>query len=214
MNWSFGDLKPLSYDVVIVDPPSRFETFSEAGEEKSPQAQYDTMGQEEILALPVAELLRGDGLCFVWTTWPLMVSGAAQQWMPAWGVRPVTGGAWFKRTRTDKPSFGTGYRLRSACEPFMIGTMGNPATAKNVRNVIETMEKENGVYAPVREHSRKPDDQYQLCERLCPRALHGAELFARQRYVGGAITWSAWGNQVEQFEQQALPKEGESLHQT
>jgi N6-adenosine-specific RNA methylase IME4 len=45
--------------------------------------------------------------------------------------------------------------------------------------------------APRREHSRKPDEAYELIERIYPD-LPKIELFARNARPG----WQAWGNQV------------------
>lgn len=217
MTWPFGDIPPMSADIILADPPWNFVLRSKNGEAKSPQAQYDCMQPDEIAALPVGRLCRGDAICFMWTTWPMMVTSnphwgvdldrdapdtaipVAIRVMRAWGFRPVTGGAWFKRTPHDKVTFGTGYRLRSACEPFILGTIGNPKTSKSVRNILETWETENAIVAATRGHSRKPDDQYALCEQLCPQALKGVELFARQSYTGGHIAWTPWGYEIGKF---------------
>ncbi len=51
--WPFGNLNPMSYDLILADPATRFETWSTAGESKSPQAQYDTMTWDEL-----AEIVR------------------------------------------------------------------------------------------------------------------------------------------------------------
>ena len=119
--------------------------------------------------------------------------------MRAWGFTPVTGGAWFKRTKNDADWNGTGYVLRSACEPFLIGRMGSPLV-KAQRGAIATEIDGLAIRASTREHSRKPDLIYDICERLSPRALLGVELFARQRWLGGKIAWQAWGNEVNKFE--------------
>ena len=193
MTWPFGALAPLSYDVILADPATRFETFSAKGEGKSPQAQYPTMTWPELGALPVGELGRGDCLLMMWACWPTLRESLAL--MEAWGFRYVTGGAWHKRTRHGKTAFGTGYVLRSACEPYLIGTLGSPMTANNIRNVIET-EALFVIDAERREHSRKPDEQYDYCDRLAPRALRFVELFARQRRPG----WDCWGNEADKFE--------------
>jgi len=50
----------------------------------------------------------------------------------------------------------------------------------------------NFIIAPIREHSRKPDEQYEKIERLYPGARK-IELFARHRRMG----WDVFGNQVE-----------------
>jgi N6-adenosine-specific RNA methylase IME4 len=192
-DWPFGELSPLSYDLILADPATRFETYSAKGEGKSPQAQYSTMTWDELATLPVSSLGRGDCILMLWACWPTLAHSMTL--MERWGFRYITGGAWHKRTKHGKTAFGTGYVMRSATEPFLIGTMGSPLTANNVRNVIET-EDLAVLDAERREHSRKPDEQYQLCERLLPRALRFVELFGRQRQPG----WDVWGNEADKFE--------------
>ncbi|MCH7611705.1 MAG: adenine methyltransferase, partial [Chloroflexi bacterium] len=75
------------------------------------------------------------------------------------------------------------YDTRANTEPCFLAIKGNmPVKAHDVLSLI---------YSPVREHSRKPDEQYRKIERLYPGARK-LELFAR-RPRGG---WSVWGNEV------------------
>jgi N6-adenosine-specific RNA methylase IME4 len=46
------------------------------------------------------------------------------------------------------------------------------------------------LYAPVQEHSHKPEEQYALIERLSDGPY--LEFFARRRQHG----WFAWGNEI------------------
>lgn len=186
MTWPFAPLRMFGYEVILADPPWLFQLRSEDGEEKSPQAHYDCMPTEEIAALPVGHLASRDCLLFMWATWPMLPD--ALQVMRAWGFAYRTGGAWLKKTRHGKNHMGTGYILRSATEPFLIGVIGNPRMSgaqRAIRNVIE---------AAVREHSRKPDEQYEILERLFPRAWR-CELFARSMRPG----WDSWGREVGKF---------------
>jgi N6-adenosine-specific RNA methylase IME4 len=64
--WPFDALPPLSYDVILADPPWHFDLRSAAGEAKSPQAQYKTMSPDEIKTLPVSHLARGNALIMMW----------------------------------------------------------------------------------------------------------------------------------------------------
>ena len=50
------------------------------------------------------------------------------------------------------------------------------------------------MFAPRREHSRKPDEVADAIVRLCGD-LPRIELFARTRRPG----WDAWGNEVDKF---------------
>lgn len=107
---------------------------------------------------------------------------AGMRVMSAWGFDYVTGGAWHKRTVNGKTAFGTGYVLRSACEPFLIGRRGRKRpTSRSERNLIEGL---------AREHSRKPEEAYRLAERLLPDARR-VELFSRTVRPG----WDHWGDQ-------------------
>lgn len=181
--WPFGDLLPFQYQMIVADPPWSFKLYSEAGEAKSAQAQYDCMPLADIKKLPVSQLAGGDCLLWLWATAPMLRESL--EVMEAWHFRYVTMGCWHKKTPGGKTAFGTGYRLRSACEPFLIGVIGNPATTRDQRNLVE------GV---AREHSRKPEEAYTMAERWLPNARR-LELFSRQTRKG----WDTWGNETEKF---------------
>lgn len=184
MTWPFGDMRPLSYQMLVVDPPWAFDNYSAAGEAKNAKAQYDCMDLDDIKRLPVGALAGGDCCMWLWATNPMLPQ--AIETMSAWGFTFKTAGHWVKKTRTGKLAFGTGYILRCAGEPFLIGTVGSPVFARNVRSVVE---------GPVREHSRKPDEAYDAAEKLVPGALKRADIFSRQRRAG----WDNWGLESDKF---------------
>ena len=64
---------------------------------------------------------------WLWAANPLL--DVACDVMKAWGFRFKTAGHWSKKTATGTRAFGTGYILRCAEEPYLIGTIGNPKTA-------------------------------------------------------------------------------------
>lgn len=190
----FLDLRPASgFGKIICDPPWRFALRSPAGEAKSPQAHYECADVETLGFLPVELLAAKDCLMLMWATFPMLPQ--ALWLMERWGFAYVTGGAWHKKTVHGKTAFGTGYVLRSACEPFLIGKRGSPSIpSRSIRNIIE---------AETREHSRKPDDQYALMDELCGE-VPGIELFARQHWPG----WAWWGAETDRFEAAARPVDG------
>jgi hypothetical protein len=59
-NWPFGDLRPLGYSLLVVDPPWNFQLWSEKGHEKAPQSHYDCMSTADIEKLPVGSLAAPD----------------------------------------------------------------------------------------------------------------------------------------------------------
>ncbi|WP_127088349.1 MT-A70 family methyltransferase [Aquabacter cavernae] len=171
--WPFGALRMMAYGAMLADPPWQYEMYGEGGYEKSPEAHYDTMSDDEIAALPVHLLASGDCLLFMWAIWPKLPS--ALRVMAAWGFTYKTGGSWTKLTRHGKRAFGTGYILRSTTEPWLIGTIGNPKIgSRSERNLIEAVRGE---------HSEKPVEAREKLLRLRPDCF-AAELFAVDPWPG------------------------------
>lgn len=183
--WPFAPLVPNTFGVILADPPWRYAMRSEAGYAKSPEHHYDTMPLDRIAALPVAKLAGPNCLLVLWSTWPHL--SYAMEIMRVWGFEYKTGGSWTKKTRHGRTAIGTGFILRSASEPFLVGTIGAPRiVSRSERNVIETedlAEIPDAIEAIRREHSRKPDEMRQMITRLCPWA-RCAELFATEAWPG------------------------------
>jgi N6-adenosine-specific RNA methylase IME4 len=172
------------YDLIMADPPWQFKTRSSKGvTSKGAGGQYDLMTLDDIKAMEVANIAAKDCVLWLWATNPMLPQ--AFEVMESWGFTFKTAGHWVKRTKHGKLAFGTGYLLRCAGEPFLIGTRGQPKTSRSVRSVVE---------GPIREHSRKPDEAFQAAELMLPGARR-LELFSRQERLG----WDVWGNQVDRF---------------
>ena len=181
----FYDLRPAGgFGLIMADPPWSFATRSTAGvTAKGAGGQYTCQSLGWVASLPVSVLAADDCLLWLWATNPMLPQAMAV--MDAWGFTFKTAGHWVKRTRHGKMAFGTGYILRCAGEPFLIGTKGAPRTIRRIRSVIE---------GPVREHSRKPDEAFAAAEALVPD-VRRVELFSRQPRQG----WAAWGDQAGKF---------------
>lgn len=183
-SWPFGDLRPMGYGGILIDPPWHYAMRSAKGEAKSPQAHYQTMSDEQLLRLPVAHLAERDCLLFMWAVWPKLP--LALDCIKAWGFTYISGGPWSKRTASGKLRWGTGYTLRSVTEPFLIARLGDSQSrVRNIPNIIE---------AEAREHSRKPPEARIIVERMVPQARR-CELFAREPWPGNDV----WGNETEKF---------------
>jgi N6-adenosine-specific RNA methylase IME4 len=164
----------------LADPPWSFRTYSK--DDVAPargEQPYPVMSLDDITALPVSSVCAKDCLLFLWTVSHLQA--AAFDVAEAWGFKPVSiAFVW------DKNRMGMGYWTRQEAEVCHLFKRGKPKRlSKGVRSLIR---------APRREHSRKPDEQYERIERLVAGPY--LELFARQAWPG----WSAWGNQVDRFE--------------
>lgn len=180
----FGDLPSRAYSFIMADPPWDFRHHSVKGQRKSAHHHYGCMDDSAIARLPVRDLAAPDAILMLWTTNPKLRH--AFEIMAAWGFTFKTAGHWAKKTRHGKLAFGTGYLLRCAGEPFLIGTIGRPKTSKSCRSVIEGL---------VREHSRKPDEAFAWAEALMPDARR-LELFSRASRPG----WDHWGAETGLFD--------------
>jgi len=192
--WPFEGLTPLRYGAILMDPPWAYAMRSDKGHAKSPEAHYSTMSAEAIRALPVSQLAGPDCYLFLWSTWPHLP--LALNMLEDWGFTYVTGGSWLKRTQHWNVAFGTGYVLRSASEPFLVGRIGRPEIAsRSERGVILAPEDvPDSIEAIRREHSRKPVQMREMIERLFPRQFC-CELFAREAWPGNEV----WGNETGRF---------------
>jgi N6-adenosine-specific RNA methylase IME4 len=155
------------------------------------------MDAAAIGALPVEQLAAPHSLLVMWSTWPHLA--LALEVMRLWGFSYCTGGAWFKRTKSGGLAMGTGHVLRSASEPYLVGTIGRPRiVSHSERNAIETIVDDDPAALPDtinalrREHSVKPDEMRTMLERLVPHAAK-VDLFARKPWPGQA----AWGDEIE-----------------
>lgn len=184
---NFEPLTPLSFDVIVIDCPWPFELYSAAGEQKSAAAHYKTMSFEDIARLPVSSLARGDCLVLMWAT--EAIRPVAQEIMRAWGVTYKSAFIWRKVTTRGKVRMGTGYRVRTMHEPILLGTIGNPVHSP-FPSIFDGI---------AREHSRKPDEFYDLVHSKTKNAIRRADLFSRETRPG----FIGWGDEATKFDEAA-----------
>jgi N6-adenosine-specific RNA methylase IME4 len=93
---------------------------------------------------------------------------------------------WHKIRKDGGPDGrGVGFYFRNVTELILFGVKG-----KNARTLKPGRTQVNYIATRKREHSRKPDEQYQLIEACSPGPF--LELFARGTRKG----WATWGNQA------------------
>lgn len=81
---------------------------------------------------------------------------------------------------------GVGFYFRNVTEICLFGVRG-----PNARTLAPGRSQVNVIQSRKREHSRKPDEQYEIIEKCSPGPY--LELFARGTRPG----WTAWGRQAE-----------------
>lgn len=187
--FSSVDFPTIPYGVFLADPAWTFRNWSKKGERKNPSAHYRTMTIEQICALPVSMIGADNCALFMWVTWPFLLHKSApiHRVLAAWGFE-YSGLAWewIKfNPATGKLAFGTGYGTRKNVEPCILARRGRP--------VLKSKSERDIMFGRRREHSRKPDEQYERIERMYDGPY--CELFARHQRPG----WDAWGAEVDKF---------------
>lgn len=174
------------YRVGLVDFPWHYETWTAAGAGRSPQRHYPTMTVAEGLALPIGGLMARDAVLFHWVVQEQLPAALAL--LEAWGFRYRTlAFVWEKTNANGSPRLGLGHHTRKDVELCLLGTRG--AGYRRADRGVPQLIK-----APVREHSRKPDEVYGRIERLVGRGP-AVELFSRTDRRG----WDRWGFEVGKF---------------
>lgn len=203
------------FGCILADPPWRFATFSAKGRDRCPdgpvsltsarnlqrqnrpERHYAAMTLSDIKCLPVAQAAARDCVLLMWAVDPMIPQ--AIEVGAAWGFTFKTVGfVWAKERRVtskrgatfDEPDhkrfpMGTGYWTRANPELCLLFTRGRP---KRVSAAVRKL-----LIAPRREHSRKPDEQYERIEALVTGPY--LELFARTSRPG----WTAWGDETGRF---------------
>lgn len=212
VDWPFGLLQRANYGVIYADPAWSFKGYAKSGApQRADEQHYKTMTVEEMATLPVWQLAAPNCALLMWSTsshlpqaiklgraWGFNYSSKAFSWAKLNKHAEATHhGAYIDccqdgadmdapRISDDKNWFmGMGYTTRRNTEDCWLFTRGKPKVLDHgVRELI---------VAPVREHSRKPDEAIDRIERLYGGPY--CELFSRQQRAG----WSSWGNEINKF---------------
>jgi len=176
------------YSTILADPPWQFQnrTGKMAPEHKRLK-RYDTMKLKEIKELPIELLAKDKAHLYLWVPNALLQEGLDV--MKAWGFTYKTNIIWHKVRKDGEPDGrGVGFYFRNTTEILLFGIKGSMRTLDPGRsqvNIIRTMKQE---------HSRKPDEQYDIIEKCSPGPY--LELFAR----GSREGWATWGDQAEDYQ--------------
>ena len=172
------------FRTILSDPPWRFTNRTgKVAPEHRRLDRYSTMTLDDICGLDVAAVTARNAHLYLWVPNALLPEGI--QVLSAWGFRYVSNIVWAKRRKDGGPDGrGVGFYFRNVTELLLFGVRGSMRTlgpARSQVNMIETRK---------REHSRKPDEQYELIESCSPGPR--LEMFARYPHPG----WKTWGDEA------------------
>jgi N6-adenosine-specific RNA methylase IME4 len=173
------------FGTILADPPWQFTNRTgKMAPEHRRLARYGTMTLAEILAMPVASLAAPRAHLYLWVPNALVLEGL--EVMCRWGFAYKTNLVWYKVRKDGGPDGrGVGFYFRNVTELVLFGVRGSLRTAGPGRRQVNLLATRK------REHSRKPDELYDVIEACSPGPY--LELFARHP----RRRWVPWGNEVE-----------------
>ena len=141
------------------------------------------MALDDIRSLAVSDACAANAHLYLWVPNALLPEGLDV--MRAWGFKYTSNIVWAKRRKDGGPDGrGVGFYFRNVTELLLFGVKGHMRTLAPTRSQVNMIETRK------REHSRKPDEQYELIEACSPDPY--LELFAR--YL--RPHWESWGNEA------------------
>lgn len=175
-----------TFGTILADPPWRFvNRTGKVAPEHRRLSRYQTLTTDEICALPVKRLAAEPAHLYLWVPNALLPEGLRV--MKEWGFEYKANIVWHKvRKDGGSDGRGVGFYFRNVTELLLFGVRG-----KNARTEAPGRSQVNYMSSRKREHSRKPDEQYELIES-CSKGPY-LELFAR----GTRPNWDYWGNQAD-----------------
>lgn len=176
------------FATVLADPPWQFRNRTgKMAPEHRRLNRYSTLSIEEICQIPVADNLAETAHLYLWVPNAMLPNGLHV--MEEWGFTYKSNIIWHKlRKDGGSDGRGVGFYFRNVTEMLLFGVRG-----KNARTLQPGRTQVNYIGARKREHSRKPDEQYEIIESCSPGPY--LEMFARGPQDG----WTSWGNQATAY---------------
>ncbi|MDD5089794.1 MAG: MT-A70 family methyltransferase [Candidatus Wallbacteria bacterium] len=177
------------FSTVLADPPWQFKNRTgKVAPEHKRLNRYSTMTLKDIKELPVSKVLEETAHLYLWVPNALLLEGI--EVLKAWGFTYKTNLVWHKVRKDGGPDGrGVGFYFRNTTELILFGVKG-----KDARTLSPGRSQVNIIRSMKREHSRKPDETYNLIESCSPGPF--LELFAR----GSRKNWVTWGNQADDYD--------------
>jgi N6-adenosine-specific RNA methylase IME4 len=173
---------------VLADPPWKFQNSTgKIAPEHKRLSRYPTLSLEEIKNIPVNKVTAETCHLYLWVPNALIQEGL--EVMKQWGFTYKTNIIWYKiRKDGGSDGRGVGFYFRNVTEMILFGVKGKIRTLDPGRTQVNIIKSQK------REHSRKPDELYEIIEKCSPGPY--LELFAR----GSRENWATWGNESTDYE--------------
>jgi len=180
------DLIPLpkgKYRTIVIDPPWEIEKIRRDVRPNQTEMEYKTMSVEEIKKFPITEIFDKSGChVYLWTTHKHLPD--ALEIFKAWGVKYQCVLTWIKNVGI------TPFSWMYSTELVLFGRVGNLPLLRNGLRI--------DFRGKVREHSRKPDEFYELVKQASPEPR--IDVFSREKREG----FDQYGDEINKFKNDGL----------
>lgn len=172
------------FTTVLIDPPWQFKNSTgKVAPGHKRLHRYETLTNEEIYSLTLNKITKVNAHVYCWC--PNALLGWGLMALNAWGFEFKTMLVWHKiRKDGGSDGRGVGFYFRNVTEVCLFGVKGKLRTLQPGRTQV------NYFSSMKREHSRKPEELYDIIERCSPGPF--VELFARYPRKN----WTSWGDEV------------------
>lgn len=164
--------EPEKFSVILADPAWEYDFSLSNSRQIDNQYLPSSLEDMKRLRVPAAD----NCVLFMWATNPKLRE--ALELIEAWGFDYKTNATWIK----DK--IGMGYYFRQKHELLLVATKGDLELPN------ENQRPESVFFADRTEHSKKPNNVYEIIEQMYPE-YKKFEMFAREKQPG----WEVWGDE-------------------
>ena len=165
----------------MMDPPWKLASSTPA---RGVTIKYDPLNDTAIMNLPI-EALQSSGFLFIWVINSKYEIGMSM--MRRWGYEFCDEISWIKLTSNNHLAKGNGYYLQHAKEICLVGVKGDPWNRANTGIVPDC------ILSKRRGQSQKPDEIYDIIERMVPNGYY-IEIFGRRNNLRNG--WITIGNEL------------------
>jgi len=171
------EIKPI-YRTMVIDPPWEIEKIPRKVRPNQKEMDYKMMSVEEIKKFPLRKFVSKSGShVYLWTTHKHLPDAFGV--LKAWGVNYQCLLTWIK------PVGVTPFSWMYSTELVLFGQIGNLSLIEKGKRL--------DFKGKAREHSRKPDEFYELVKRVSPEPR--IDIFSREKRAG----FDSYGYEVGQF---------------
>ncbi|KXS12579.1 MT-A70 protein [Gonapodya prolifera JEL478] len=189
-DWSSLTPHGAPFSALLLDPPWRLSSHAPT---RGVAISYPTLPDEDVANIPVRELLREGGWCFLWVVNSRWSWGVRQ--LGRWGAEFVDTVTWVKLGPTRRLAKGHGYYLQHAKETCLVGRKPrtSPDPAPDETSAGSSKPPPDVIFALRRGQSQKPEDIYDIVEQLAPNGPW-LEIFGRRNNLRNH--WVTIGNEL------------------